>query len=148
MYLRGLCLTILILLCVSPGWSQGSLRGLTGAVSDPLGAAAPGAELRITNLETAAEVTVRSSSEVSYLAAGLAPGWYRTAASRPGSFHRPVARKQCGGSQLVNHRRNNSNNRQRYRASFRALGYPARLLRFNPCVTRQRGGLQWCGGPH
>src|SRR5579883_2295873 len=74
----------LILGCATPGWPQGSLGGLTGAVSDPTGAAVPGAAVRITNLETGAEVMVQSSSEGAYLASALPPGRYRLTASKPG----------------------------------------------------------------
>src|SRR5579883_650528 len=74
----------LILGCATPGWPQGSLGGLTGAVSDPTGAAVPGAAVRITNLETGAEVMVQSSSEGAYQASALPPGRYRLTASKPG----------------------------------------------------------------
>jgi Carboxypeptidase regulatory-like domain len=82
--LRVSYFAILVSVCTAPGWSQGSLGGLTGVVSDPTGAAVPSAVLRITNLGTEAEVAVQSSTEGTYLASGLAPGQYRITISKPG----------------------------------------------------------------
>jgi len=84
MRLRSVFLAILILAYAEPVWPQGSFGSLTGVISDPAGAAVPSATVKITNLETAAEVTIRSSSEGTYLAPGLSPGRYRLTASAPG----------------------------------------------------------------
>ncbi len=65
-------------------WSQSNLGGLTGRIADVTGGGVPAAELRITNVDTAAEVRINSSSDGAYLAANLPPGRYRVAVSKEG----------------------------------------------------------------
>ncbi|HWB95219.1 MAG TPA: carboxypeptidase-like regulatory domain-containing protein [Bryobacteraceae bacterium] len=65
-------------------WCQGNLGGLTGRVADTSGAGVPAAVVRITNLDTAAEVQVLSSSDGAFLASNLPPGRYRAAVSKEG----------------------------------------------------------------
>jgi hypothetical protein len=84
MHIRTVCVPILILAFSEALWSQGSLGGLTGVISDPTGAAVPGAVLKITNLETSSELIIRSGSEGTYSASSLAPGRYRLTANAPG----------------------------------------------------------------
>src|SRR5579862_1293037 len=84
MLLRICCLSLMVSDFAIPVWAQGSLGGLTGVITDPTGAIVAGATVKVTNLETEAEVAVRSSSEGTYLASGLTPGLYRVTASQPG----------------------------------------------------------------
>ena len=65
-------------------WCQGNLGGLTGRVADSTGAGVPAAALKITNIDTAAEVQILSSSDGAYLASNLPPGRYRVAVSKAG----------------------------------------------------------------
>jgi hypothetical protein len=60
---------------------QGSLGGLNGRIADPTGAGVPAADIRITNIDTSAEVRV-SSSDGAYLASSLPPGRYRVTTSK------------------------------------------------------------------
>lgn len=82
-------LTVFLVLCLTslipvPAWSQGSMGGINGRVADPTGAGVPAAEVRITNIDTSAEVRVPSSSDGAYLASSLPPGRYRVTVTKPG----------------------------------------------------------------
>src|SRR5262249_25528845 len=60
------------------------LGGLTGRIADSTGAGVPGVALKITNIDTAAQVNILSSSDGGYLAGNLPPGRYRVSVSKPG----------------------------------------------------------------
>lgn len=76
--------TMALALGAGTAWCQGNLGGLTGRVADSTGAGVPIVSLKITNLATAAEVRISSSSDGDYLAPNLPPGQYRVAASKEG----------------------------------------------------------------
>ena len=65
-------------------WGQGNLGGLTGRVADSSGAGVPAVALKITNLDTSAQVSILSSSDGAYLAGNLPPGRYRVSVSKTG----------------------------------------------------------------
>jgi len=71
--------TIALALAVSVSWCQSNLGGLTGRIADSTGAGVPTVALKITNIDTAAEVRISSSSDGAYLAGNLPPGRYRVA---------------------------------------------------------------------
>src|SRR5581483_4258862 len=75
---------IAVVALASPAWCQSNLGGLTGRVAHSTGAGVPAADLRITNIDTAAEVRISSSSDGAYLAPNLQPGRYRVAVSKEG----------------------------------------------------------------
>ncbi len=76
--------TIALALAVSVSWCQSNLGGLTGRIADSTGAGVPTVALKITNIDTAAEVRISSSSDGAYLAGNLPPGRYRVAVSKEG----------------------------------------------------------------
>jgi hypothetical protein len=65
-------------------WSQGSLGGLTGHVTDASGAVVAGVSIKITNLQSGEVRSVVTTSDGTYLAPGLTPGQYQVIVSRPG----------------------------------------------------------------
>src|SRR5258708_6390702 len=71
--------TIALALAVSVSWCQSNLGGLTGRIADSTGAGIPTVALKITNIYTAAEVRISSSSDGAYLSGNLPPGRYRVA---------------------------------------------------------------------
>jgi hypothetical protein len=77
-------LTALLAALTSTAWCQGNLGGLTGRIADATGAGVPAVALKITNVDTAAELQILSSSDGAYLAANLPPGRYRVAVSKSG----------------------------------------------------------------
>src|ERR1700741_3668620 len=76
--------TFLLFTLGAAAWCQGNLGGLTGRIADSPGAGVPTVALRITNLDTAADVRLSSSSDGAYLAANLPPGRYRITVSKEG----------------------------------------------------------------
>ena len=69
---------------VSIAWSQGSLGGITGRVTDSSGSSIPGVSIQLRRIETGQEVTAGTTSDGSFLANSLAPGTYRIAVSKIG----------------------------------------------------------------
>ncbi len=57
---------------------------VTGAVSDPNGAAIPGASVVLENLQTHVQATVTSNSSGFYRVSGLLPGFYRATVTKSG----------------------------------------------------------------
>ena len=57
---------------------------VTGAISDPKGAAIPGATVVLENLQTHVKATVDSNSSGFYRVAGLLPGFYRATVAKDG----------------------------------------------------------------
>ena len=76
------CATLLAI--VSIAWSQGSLGGITGRVTDSSGSSIPGVSIQLRRIETGQEVTAGTTSDGSFLANSLAPGTYRIAVSKIG----------------------------------------------------------------
>jgi hypothetical protein len=64
--------------------AAGSGATLTGQVTDPTGAAIPGAAVTVTNKATAATVTVKADAAGRYFTGGLAAGAYRIDATARG----------------------------------------------------------------
>src|SRR6267154_3690002 len=60
---RTFHLMMALTLLVSVAWCQGNLGGLTGRIADSTGAGVPAVALKITNIDTAAEVHISSSSD-------------------------------------------------------------------------------------
>src|SRR5437762_6479716 len=65
-----------LLLAAVPAWPQRITASLGGAVTDPSGAASPGARVKITNSGTAASFQQETDGEGRYLAPSLPPGPY------------------------------------------------------------------------
>src|ERR1039458_2491547 len=66
---------------------------VTGAVSDPNGAAIPGASVVLENLQTHVKATVVSNSSGFYRVAGLLPGFYRATVAKDGFKSRSEERR-------------------------------------------------------
>jgi len=67
---------VFAILLAAPLFAQSTQGGITGVVSDALGAVVPGATVRVTNQETGATVALTTSGDGSYTAGGLEPGLY------------------------------------------------------------------------
>jgi hypothetical protein len=79
--------TLLLVLVASvsvPGYGQGTSASLTGQVTDPTGAAIPGASVTIKNVDTNFEQSVKSDSAGTYLLKPLQPGNYSLTIAAPG----------------------------------------------------------------
>ena len=85
-YLRGISLAVLLsaaaILVVAPAhhaaFAQTNISGdIVGTVTDPSGAAIPGASIAIKNTQTAQAFTAVSSADGGYRVASLRPGTYR-----------------------------------------------------------------------
>ncbi len=88
-HIRPLIWTAVVLVAgalpfATPGWSQGSLGGLTGRVADSSGSPVPLVAVTIRNLDTGAELQVTTTSNGEYLAPSLQPGRYRISTAHPG----------------------------------------------------------------
>ncbi len=73
-YIFGLTAFFLLLL---PGAAQDFRAGLTGLITDPAGAAVPGAAVKATNVQTNATTEVTANEAGRYSIAFLIPGKYR-----------------------------------------------------------------------
>src|SRR6266851_8364325 len=74
------CILALAYICSG----QTSTGGLTGAVTDPAGAVVPGAELKLTNLDTN-DARRQTTNEIGvYTFTALPPGRYRLEVEHPG----------------------------------------------------------------
>lgn len=73
-YIFGLTVFFLLLL---PGAAQDFRAGLTGLITDPAGAAVPGAAVKATNVQTNATTEVTANEAGRYSIAFLIPGKYR-----------------------------------------------------------------------
>ncbi len=78
--MRALSLVLIASAC----WAQSERGNITGVVSDPSGAAIPGAEIAITNRATNAVQHAATTSTGEYNAANLAPGDYKVEIAVPG----------------------------------------------------------------
>ncbi|MFN0100817.1 MAG: carboxypeptidase regulatory-like domain-containing protein [Bryobacteraceae bacterium] len=73
-----------VIIMTSLAWSQGSLGGLTGRVTDSTGASVPDVTVQLRRIETGQEVKAGTTSDGSFLATSLAPGNYRVVVSKTG----------------------------------------------------------------
>ena len=81
---KALGLAVLATLCSVLAIGQTTSATVTGAVSDPNGAAIPGASIVLENLQTHVKATVESNSAGFYRVAGLLPGFYRATVAKSG----------------------------------------------------------------
>jgi hypothetical protein len=77
---------ILLGLCVNGAlvWGQESRAVISGSVSDPQGAAVPGAKVEAKNLETNVVITVQTNERGLYTVPPVNPGQYSVTVSAPG----------------------------------------------------------------
>src|SRR5689334_20005381 len=84
-------LSIWIVLCSSIAFAQRDLGTITGTISDPQGAAVPGAKVTITEDATGLSYVVETSGAGEYVRPALKPGTYTVTAEAPG-FRRVAQR--------------------------------------------------------
>jgi hypothetical protein len=84
-------LTVLIVLCSSIAFAQRDLGTITGTITDPQGAAVPGAKVTITEDATSLSYIVESSGSGEFIRPALKPGTYTITAEAPG-FRRVAQR--------------------------------------------------------
>src|SRR6185436_17637903 len=79
---------VIVVWCVCmgtrPAGAQVGSGDITGVLTDPSGAAVPGATVTVTNVATNRQRAVSSTSEGAYTAASLPPGEYRLEISQSG----------------------------------------------------------------
>jgi hypothetical protein len=75
---------VLFLLCTVLAFSQGSTATLGGSISDPTGAAVPGAEVTLTNTATGAALKTTSNERGDYAFPQIPGGQYRVTVSKTG----------------------------------------------------------------
>jgi hypothetical protein len=68
----------------APVWAQAYTSSLTGLVTDPSGAAVPGVDVRLTDVNKGYDYTAQSDSSGRYLVRSLPPGTYRLTATATG----------------------------------------------------------------
>ncbi|HTC90384.1 MAG TPA: carboxypeptidase-like regulatory domain-containing protein, partial [Bryobacteraceae bacterium] len=81
----------LILICTLAAFAQGDRGTITGTVSDPTGAIVPGANIQVTNSDTASVYKIGTSATGNYTLANLPVGTYVLTVEAPGfkKFERP-----------------------------------------------------------
>ena len=79
--LSTLILCLLVTATVSFGQSQATTGNIEGRVTDPNGAAVPGATITATNQDTGLDKSVKTDSEGTYRIIQLRPGKYRVSAT-------------------------------------------------------------------
>ena len=85
----GIGVAMATLLACSPAGAQSFTGSITGTVTDPSGAVAPGVKVTVTQLETNRTVTATTRADGVYLATALPVGDYRVDGQAPG-FKRAV----------------------------------------------------------
>jgi len=87
---RGIAPLVALVLAAAAGMAQETRASLSGTVTDPSGAVAAGATLKLTNTETGVSFTTQSNAVGQYRFMFLNPGTYKLSASMPGfkSFER------------------------------------------------------------
>ena len=111
MHRTFLLLTMALALVVSVAWCQGNLGGLTGRIADSTGAGVPAVALKITNIDTAAEVRISSSSDGSLSCAEPATG------TLPRGRQQGRLQDHCPGT---NHREHRNGFNRRFHAGGRS----------------------------
>lgn len=81
---RVLSLVAIVVLSALPVVAQTTSATVTGAVTDPNGAAIPGASVVLENLQTHVQAVATTNSAGFYRVSGLLPGYYRTTVSKQG----------------------------------------------------------------
>lgn len=84
-----LSLTVILLLAVLPALPQATTARITGRVTDPLQAPVPGAQIRVTNVDTGVSRETQTDETGSYAVPLLQPGNYRLTVNQSG--FRPVS---------------------------------------------------------
>jgi hypothetical protein len=81
----------LFLICTLAAFAQGDRGTITGTISDPTGAIVPGANIQVTNSDTAAVYKIGTSATGNYTVANLPVGTYVLSVEAPGfkKFERP-----------------------------------------------------------
>ena len=82
--LKILALILSLFLLTLPSKAQQTLGAITGTVTDPTGAAVPGATVKATNLATNLEVTAQSKSNGTYEIPQLPAGTYKMTFTKDG----------------------------------------------------------------
>lgn len=82
--LKVLAVMFTILMFSFPSWSQQTVGGITGTVSDPTGAAVPDATVKAVNADTNLAVTVKTGSTGTYSIPDLPAGPYKVTFSKDG----------------------------------------------------------------
>src|SRR5690242_2891317 len=73
-----------LLLCASALFSQGNTASLEGTVTDPTGAAIPGAEITVTNLATDQAFKTATNERGEWVLPSMTAAQYRVTASKQG----------------------------------------------------------------
>src|SRR5262249_8320639 len=83
---RTLLFSLLFLICTTHGWgqSQATTGVIQGAVTDPTGAAVPGAKIEARNLETNFTRSLESDIAGRFVLLQLPPGHYTLTAAKAG----------------------------------------------------------------
>jgi len=94
----GVCLCLLMVALATAGWAQEYRATITGAVTDPSGAAIPGAKVTVTNLGNGFVTPATTNTAGNYSAPFLAPGVYtiRVAAAKFASATRTSVELHSG----------------------------------------------------
>src|ERR1700691_4251145 len=102
--LLAFCFCLLNLLSLQSFAQSITAGDVTGTISDPTGAAIPGATVTLTNVNTNASQTGTTNAEGSYRFAFVTPGSYRVAVSANGfqSQQRPGVVVSAGQPTSVN----------------------------------------------
>jgi len=78
-----LLVTLVLCLCV-PSFSQFENATVSGTITDPSGAIVPGAQVKLTNVNTGITATVPSNESGLYVFSVVHPGQYRMTVEKPG----------------------------------------------------------------
>lgn len=79
-----LCCAVFVLCLAGLCFAQSERATISGRVTDPSGAAIPGAEVAVTNTGTHFSATTRTNDEGLFVLPSLQPGPYRLSVSKPG----------------------------------------------------------------
>ncbi len=73
-----------VLICAAPMWAQRDMGTMLGSVTDPTGAAIPGATVTIIETATGVRTTVETNASGNYIRPLLKPGGYAVSVEAPG----------------------------------------------------------------
>jgi hypothetical protein len=97
-----LCAGCIIFFDASPASAQGEKGSLTGIVTDPQGAAVPGAQVTLTDTATKTAQTTTTNESGRYVFASINAGTYDVLVSKTGfKTHKAAAQKVSLGTQLT-----------------------------------------------
>src|SRR5215469_18073920 len=77
-------LMLSVFLCTGLAFSQGTTALLSGSITDPTGAAVPGAAVTVTNIETDQIVKTITNDKGEYALPSMASGTYRIVVTKAG----------------------------------------------------------------